>query len=39
MTLCNLAVTFFVADRTDPRPSAMVVVVGGTYVSAGIEPM
>jgi hypothetical protein len=38
MTLRH-SVTFFVADRTDTRPSAMVVVVGDTDVRAGIEPM
>jgi hypothetical protein len=38
MTLCNFAVTFVVTVRTDPRPSAMVV-VADTYVRAGIEPM
>jgi len=39
MTLCIHAVTFVATDRTDPRPSAMVAVVGDTYVRAGIEPM
>jgi hypothetical protein len=34
MTL-RTRVTSFAADRTDPRPSAMVVVVGDTNVSAG----
>ena len=38
MTLRAL-VTPFAADRTDPRPSAMVVVVGDATDSAGIEPM
>jgi hypothetical protein len=32
-------VTPVAADRTDPRPSAMVVVVGDTNHSAGIEAM
>jgi hypothetical protein len=39
MTLCNNAVTFVATDRTDPRPFAMVVVVGGTYDRTGIEAM
>jgi hypothetical protein len=38
MTL-RLPVTFFVADRTDPRPSAMAAFAGDTHVRAGIEPM
>ncbi len=38
MTL-RLPVTIFVADRTDPRPSAIVAVDGDTYVRAGIEAM
>jgi hypothetical protein len=38
MTLRN-PVTLFAADRTDPRPSAMVVVVGDTKHRAGIEAM
>jgi hypothetical protein len=38
MTL-RTPVTLFAADRTDPRPSAMVVVVGDPSDSAGIEPM
>jgi hypothetical protein len=38
MTLRTL-VTHFAADRTDPRLSAMLVVVGGTNHSAGIEAM
>jgi hypothetical protein len=38
MTL-RFPVTFAATDRTDPRPSAMVVVAGDTNVRAGIEPM
>ena len=38
MTL-RLPVTFAATDRTDPRPSAMVVVVGDTHERAGIESM
>jgi hypothetical protein len=38
MTLRAL-VTPFGTDRTDARPSAMVVVVGDPKHSAGIEPM